>query len=147
MELKALTDEDRAAITTLFKDVFTNAPWNDDWSDPGQLDAYITDLTGHGNSLTLGWLDGDRLAGVSMGHIKHWYTGTKYYIDEFCVARAYQRQGVGSAFMRAIEEALRERGVAQIFLQTERAVPAYAFYRRMGFQELPEHVSFTKRIL
>ena len=41
-----MTVRDRKAITELFRDVFTHAPWNDDWSDQNQLDAYITDLTG-----------------------------------------------------------------------------------------------------
>ena len=46
MELKVLTVQDREIITELFLDVFTHEPWNDDWSDPEQLRAYIADLTG-----------------------------------------------------------------------------------------------------
>ena len=98
MEFRVLSAEDRAAVTSLFADVFTNEPWNDDWSDTEQLDAYIADLTGQSYSLTLGYYDGDRLAALSMGYIKHWYSGTEYCIDEFCVGRPYQGRGVGSAF-------------------------------------------------
>ncbi|MBR3505401.1 MAG: GNAT family N-acetyltransferase [Clostridia bacterium] len=146
MEFRVLSAEDRAAVTSLFADVFTNEPWNDDWSDTEQLDAYIADLTGQSYSLTLGYYDGDRLAALSMGYIKHWYSGTEYCIDEFCVGRPYQGRGVGSAFLREIESYLRERNICQIFLQTENDVPAYAFYKRRGFQELEGHVSFGKRI-
>lgn len=46
MELKELKSMDRESIIQLFIDVFSNEPWNDDWSDTAQLDAYITDLTG-----------------------------------------------------------------------------------------------------
>ena len=42
MELKVLSIKDKEIVTALFKDVFTNEPWNDDWSDTVQLDAYIT---------------------------------------------------------------------------------------------------------
>ena len=50
---------------------FSNEPWNDDWSDTEQLNAYISDLTGQSCSLTLGYFDGDRMVALSMGYIKH----------------------------------------------------------------------------
>ena len=146
MELRVLTIQDREAVTKLFRDVFTGEPWNDDWSDAEQLTAYITDLIGQSNSLTLGCCDGDRLVGLSMGHVKHWYTGTEYCVDEFCVERSMQGRGIGARFLREIEKYLRENGITQIFLQTEQSVPAYGFYARMGFRELEGHVSFAKRI-
>ena len=146
MELKVLTVQDREIITELFLDVFTHEPWNDDWSDPEQLRAYIADLTGQHYSLTLGFFDEDRLAALSMGHVKHWYTGTEYVIEEFCVARTMQRKGIGAGFMKAIAAYLAERGIRQIFLQTEKDAPAYSFYLHNGFRELTGHVSFAKRI-
>ena len=146
MELKKLTIRDKEAIKELFSDVFTHEPWNDDWSDPEQLDAYITDLTGQSYSLTLGYFDDERLAAISMGYIKHWYRGTEYVIDEFCVDRSMQGQGVGSRFMKAIEDFLSENGIGHIFLQTENYVPAYGFYLKNGFEELTGHVSLAKQI-
>lgn len=146
MELKILSLQDKDIITELFADVFTNEPWNDDWSDRRQLDAYINDLTGQNYSLTLGFFDDRRLVAVSMGYIKHWYTGTEYCIDEFCVARHFQGRGIGSGFMKAIEEYLLKSGITHIFLQTDRSVPAYEFYKKNGFDELTGHVSFAKRL-
>ena len=146
MELRRLTTGDRELITALFRDVFTNEPWNDDWSDQEQLDAYITDLTGQSYSLTLGYFDGNRMVGLSMGYIKHWYSGTEYIINEFCVDRQMQGKGIGSSFMKAVEAYLAEHGISQIFLLTEKDVPAYSFYQRNGFTELTDNVSFAKRI-
>ena len=146
MELRKLTGDDRGIITELFRDVFTNEPWMDDWSDEAQLEDYIVDLTGQGNSLALGFFREGKLVALSLGQIRHWYTGTEYVVDEFCVDRAHQGQGLGKAFLRAVEAYLRERGIEQIFLQTERDAPAYGFYRHCGFQEMEGHVSFSKRI-
>ncbi len=81
-----------------------------------------------------------------MGHIRHWYTGTEYYIDELCIRTEKQGQGIGTLFLQKIEEAIRELGLVQIFLQTEQSVPAYEFYRKNGFLELEGHVSFAKRL-
>ena len=146
MELRELTIHDKAGITALFVDVFTHEPWNDDWSDARQLDAYITDHVGQDSSLTLGYFDGERLAALSMGHITHWYTGTEYCVQEFCVARDLQGNGIGTAFLREVEAFLLTKGVCQIFLQTERDVPAYQFYLRNGFTEMKDHVSFAKQL-
>ena len=146
MELRKLTIRDRKIITELFCDVFTNEPWNDDWSDAEQLTAYISDLTGQSYSLTLGYFDDDRLVGLSMGYIKHWYSGTEYIINEFCIDRRLQGKGIGSSVMKAIEAYLPENGIRQIFLLTGKNVPAYSFYQRNGFTERSEYVSFAKRI-
>ena len=145
MELKVLSVDDRKLITDLFTDVFTNEPWNDDWSDRKQLDAYITDLTGQSYSLTLGYFEGDRLLGLSMGYIKHWYSGTEYIINEFCVDRHSQGKGIGTAFMKAIESYLSDKEIHQIFLLTDKGVPAYTFYQRNGFTEQIGNVAFAKK--
>ena len=107
MELRKLTVADREIITELFRDVFTNEPWNDDWSDGDQLYAYITDLTGQSYSLTFGYFDGDQLVALSMGYIRHWYSGTEYYVDELCVARHLQGKELAAGSSRLLKPGCR----------------------------------------
>ena len=145
-EVRRIGPEDTEAIKALFLSVFTAEPWKDDWSDQEQLNAYLHDLTGQSSSLTYGLFEAGTLTGVSMGNIRHWYTGTEYYIDEFCIRPDRQGGGLGTLFLKEIEKAIRDLGLTQIFLQTESTVPAYGFYRKNGFDELKEHVSFAKRI-
>lgn len=133
-------------IKELFSGVFMNEPWNDDWSDKEQLDLYLSDLIGQNNSLTYGLFENGELIGVSMGHIKHWYSGTEYYIEELCIRTDKQGSGTGTYFLKEIEKAIKELGLVRIFLQTENNVPAYSFYQKNGFNELKEHVSFTKQL-
>ena len=140
MELKKLSVNDREMITELFVSVFTNDPWNDDWSDKNQLDSYITDLTGNPNSLTLGYFSGEKLAGLSIGSIKHWYSGTEYFIDELCIAPEFQRRGIGTAFVNDIRNYLLEMDIHNIYLTTIRNYPAFSFYKKLGFTELEELV-------
>ncbi len=144
MELKILTLKDREMIAALFRDVFTREPWRDDWSDTQQLRAYIADLTGRDNSLSLGYMDGDRPAALALGQIRHWHAGTQYVIDELCVDHRLQGQGIGTRFLNAAEEYLRSQGIRGIFLQTDRGVPAFSFYTHRGFHALTEHVSLFK---
>ena len=146
MYIKKLDLEHLEEVKELFKRVFMNEPWNDDWSDGEQLRQYILDLTGSRNSLTLGYFDGGDMAALSMGHIRHWYEGIEYIIDELCVRTDCQGRGVGTAFLRDMEAFLRQRGMKHIFLLTERTVPAYRFYRKNGFIELKDNVAFAKRL-
>lgn len=144
MELRKLNIDDINEIKRLFFDIFTNEPWNDDWSDEAQLHEYITDLIGNRNSLSLGLYDGDDLIGLSLGSIMHWYTGTEYYIFEFCVKTEMQGKGIGTDFLKQVEEYAKSKDITHIFLQTERNVPAFEFYHKNGFTELEGHVSLYK---
>ena len=83
---KRLDENDTEVIRELFVSVFTGEPWYDDWSDENQLKLYIHDLTGQSNSLTFGLYEGNELIGLSMGQIRHWYSGTEYIIDELCIS-------------------------------------------------------------
>ena len=145
-EFKRIGINEIEAIKELFVSVFTIEPWNDDWSNQEQLDLYLADLVCQSNSLTYGLYENEKMIGVSMGHIKHWFSGTEYYIDELCVQTDKQGNGVGTHFLKEIEREIKDIGLVQIFLQTENNVPAYAFYQKNGFYELKEHVSFVKKI-
>lgn len=146
MDIIRLGAERFGELKLLFRDIFMNPPWNDDWSDDIQLTEYLLDLTASRNSLAFGLLDGDRLVGLSLGSIMHWCTGTEYYIYEFCIDRSRQHEGLGTFFLHGIEDAVRDMGVDHIFLQTENNVPAYDFYRKNGFTELEGHVSLVRKL-
>lgn len=146
MILKQLSIDDKEAIKDLFISVFTGEPWNDDWSDSKQLDQYLEDLCGQGYSLAFGLYDDGELIGLSMGYIKHWYTGTEYIINELCIKTDRQGSGAGSFFLTQIEKAIKEMGLKQIFLLTDRDVPAYHFYKKNGYAEVSSLVPFAKSI-
>lgn len=143
--LKKLGPDEKEDIKEVFAGVFTKEPWNDDWSDRKQLDMYIMDLIGQGYSLTYGLYDeANELIGISMGYIKHWYSGTEYIINELCIKTDRQGAGAGSFFLAEIEKAIKALGLKQIFLLTDSNVPAYEFYRKNGFVESETNVAFSK---
>ncbi len=145
--LKRLSIDDKEEIKKVFVGVFTKEPWYDDWSDEEQLDMYICDLVGQGYSLTYGLNDDTgELIGISLGYIKHWYSGTEYIINELCIKTEKQGAGAGTFFIHAIEEAIKEQGLKQIFLLTESNVPAFEFYRKNGFVQSEYNVAFSKKV-
>lgn len=143
---KRIDKSEMSNIKELFTSVFCKEPWNDDWSDEDQLDAYLAEEITQSISLTFGLYDGPKLVGVSMGRIKHWYQGTEYVIDELCISRDYQGQGLGKLFISELEKACKELDIVGFFLLTDRDVPAYVFYKKLGFSELKTNVAFFKEI-
>lgn len=143
---KRLSEIDNDIIRELFVSVFTQAPWYDDWSDEVQLRLYIHDLIGQSNSLAFGLFEGEKLIAISLGHTRHWYSGTEYFIDELCVDTAKQGSGVGTLFAARIENACRELKLVNIFLLTEDNVAAYEFYKKLGFYQLEHSVAFAKSL-
>ena len=109
--LKRIGVEQKESIKDLFVSVFTNDPWYDDWSDPQQLDLYIMDLIGQSNCLTYGLYESDELIGISLGFIKHWFTGTEYVIDELCIRRDKQGSGAGTFFFERDRECDQRVGI------------------------------------
>ena len=142
MEFTTLTLRDLDEVKDLFTSVFTQEPWNDDWSDEAQLTAYLTDLMGNPNSLAFGLRSGGELIAASLGSVRHWYQGTEYYMDEFFIRADWQGKGLGRSFLEKAEEALKERGIHVLFLLTEKDVPAYGFYTHLGFRESEGNTAF-----
>jgi len=143
-DVRRLSMADILPIKELFVGVFTNEPWNDDWSDEAQLVRYLEDIAGNENSLSLGLYGDGELWGIALGTVIHWYTGTEYYIREFCVRRDSQGKGLGRQFMIKIEEVLKADGIHSIILSTDVDTPAHGFYLKNGFAELPKSRFFHK---
>ena len=146
MKLKELCFSDMEMVKELFLSVFSQEPWNDDWSDEEQLDCYIGDLLGHSRALCFGLFDQEKLIGLSLGYIRNWYEGTEYRIEELCISRHCQGRGIGQDFLKRIEEQLERRQIVHIFLQTERHLPAFSFYIKCGFRTLEEDVTMVKKV-
>ncbi|MGO0039864.1 GNAT family N-acetyltransferase [Streptococcus suis] len=146
MELKELSSSDMEMVKQLFLSVFSQEPWNDDWSDEEQLDRYLGDLLSHPRGLCFGLIDQDMLIALSLGHIRYWYEGTEYRIEELCISRDYQGRGIGQDFLKRIEEQLIERRIVHILLQTERNLPAFTFYEKCGFRALEDDVTMVKKV-
>ena len=133
-------------MAELMKEAFGGEPWNDDWSDLKQLSEYMKDISKPYNPLNYGLLMDGKLVGISVGKVNHWWEGTSYVIEEFCVSPNCQGMGLGSKFLGLIEQSVREKGLAGIFLQTDNDKPAYHFYHKNGFKDLGAHISLYKSV-
>ena len=146
LSLVELDESDLPQMAELYREAFAGEPWNDDWSDTKQLSEYIKDVSKAYNALNYGLMIDGKLAGISVGKINHWWEGTNYNIEELCISPSYQGKGIGSVFLALIEQRVREKGLAGIFLQTDNDKPAYHFYHKNGFHDLDTHISLYKSV-
>ncbi|GAB2497973.1 hypothetical protein GCM10008929_18450 [Alkalibacterium psychrotolerans] len=147
MTIIPLQKEHYKELSALFLDVFTSAPWFDEWASEEQLDLYLKDLTDNSNSLSLGLFDEEGvLIGGSLGYTFNWWQGKEYYIKEFFIAKDCQNKGVGSSFLEQIEFYLKEKKMSHITLMTDKDVSAYPFYKKNGFTEQTGSAFFFKKI-
>lgn len=146
MEFIILDESYLEQAAQLYKESFAGEPWYDDWSDETQLIEYIKEVSGGYNALNYGLLIEEKLVAISLGCLSHWWEGTNYRIEELCVSKDLRGQGIGSKFMFMIENDIKKRGVAGIFLQTDIDKPSFRFYTKNGFANLEKHVSLYKSV-
>lgn len=72
--------------------------------------------------------------------------GMRATVEEFAVAPEYQEQGVGSALLEHIHRRYQQQGLTFIELVANRDAPAWAFYRKRGYDESDQYRLMTRRV-
>ena len=101
-------------------------------------DEQVTRERMQGKDVYLAFL-GDQLIGTISLEVEQKEQGQVLYINQFAVAPAYQRKGVGGALLRLAEQRAVELGLCALQLDT--AVPAkhlVDMYHRAGYRVLSE---------
>ena len=146
MELKVikLTEKYLEESVDLFIDTFSREPWNDEYDSREQVkDFFINHMR---NNYFLGYIGliDEKVVALSLGMKKPWIAGMEYYIDEFCISYDFQGKGIGSSFLKGIEELLIDEKVEGMILNTERDYPSCNFYEKNGFKILGNLVVLGK---
>lgn len=152
--LLRITDFDKTRLresADLFINAFSKPPWNDRFeSEDPVMDffrAFIDLPNFKGYRLTD---DCGRIVGLSIGFIKPWLKDGElrheYFLDQYCISPALQGKGLGTCFMKEIEERLKRENIRDILLNTGLASPAYRFYRKMGFRDMKEYGFLSKEL-
>lgn len=146
MNLKVVkfTQEHLEESVDLFIDVFTNEPWNDEFSSRQKVvDFFYNHINNNYFLGYTGFID-SQIVATSLGMKKPWIKGMEYYIDSFCVARSYQNKGIGSLFLKEIEKDMNKEDVFGFMLNTDKKYPAFSFYLKNGFEEYKDLVILVK---
>lgn len=128
----------------LFIETFTKEPWNDVYESREQVVNFFNNHFNNNYFLGYAAMLNDKIVALSVGMKKPWIEGFEYYIDEFCVSYDIQGKGIGSWFIKAIEEDIKGKGVDGIILNTEKDYPSKIFYEKNGFKQLGDLIILCK---
>lgn len=144
--IRPFSPSDLSDCAALFVEVFSQPPWNDRWPSQERAREYLASVVGMPGFRGYVAHHGNRVLGACLGHLKPWWSGPEFFIDEMYVAPNAQRRGIGGELLAAAEQDLRARGVRRLVLLTARGFGAEAFYRRNGFAVNPRIVLLTKEL-
>ncbi|MDB6079616.1 MAG: family acetyltransferase [Akkermansiaceae bacterium] len=138
-------EEDLDGCVELYGETFAAAPWNEVWA-PEVVRARLEQIvrTPGFYGVVMEPEEGG-LNGFALGISEPWHEGTHFYLKEMCVSPGYQRQGVGTALMAALSEALEDRDTKRIYLLTARGDLSEAFYAKQGFYVSPKMILMARR--
>lgn len=128
----------------LYIETFTKEPWNDIYESREQVVKFFNNHFNNNYFVGYAALLDDKVVALSIGMKKPWIEGFEYYIDEFCVSYEMHGKGIGSWFLKAIEEDVKEQGMNGMILNTEKDYPSQKFYEKNGFKTLNDLIILGK---
>jgi GNAT superfamily N-acetyltransferase len=128
----------------VFIETFSKEPWNDIYESRQQVVDFFNNH--YNNNYFIGYVAmlNNKVVALSVGMKKPWIKGFEYYIDEFCVSHELQGQGIGSEFLKAIEQDIKKQGMNGIILNTEKGFPSQKFYEKNGFKAFDDFIILGK---
>lgn len=134
------------ACIELFIAAFTAPPLSYDFITLEKTRRYLRDLTqAPGFEGYIYEVDG-AIAAFCFGAVDDYFHAPSYEVKELAVTPALHGKGVGSAVMEALETHLAKKGIVAVTLQTSRTIPAYYFYRKLGYEAVEGNASLSKML-
>lgn len=145
MELDLYTENNLQKCTITFMEVFNEEPWNDQWEE-GRAERYLMDFICTPGFTGIVATEGEEVIGFLFGAKRAWWSGDEFFIHEMCVKATVQNQGVGKALLKNLLEKLEAENIATVSLLTDRGIPAEAFYKKNGFEEIERLVYLSREV-
>lgn len=145
MQLSEIRDPAMQEYAGLFAQVFSEAPWNEQWST-GQANERLEFYRNTPNFIGLCARTNGALAGFAMGNFEPPQQQGFFLLKEMCVSRRHQGLGVGSALLDALHSKLVELDIHSVNLITRIDSDAERFYRKHGYRKLERTGLYATRL-
>jgi aminoglycoside 6'-N-acetyltransferase I len=142
--LSKINSEMIDACVDLYIETFSKEPWYDEYESRDQVVLFFNNH--FNNNYFIGYvaLLNNQIVALSIGMKKPWIEGFEYYIDEFCTSSELQGKGIGSWFIKAIEEDITKQGLNAMIINTEKGYPSHRFYEKNGFKACGDLIVLAK---
>lgn len=146
LNFRKFTRQDLDECALLFKKVFSDAPWYDEWVSWEQSRKYLKELVE--NPVFEGFVrsENSKIVAVCLGHQRSWWRGKEFFVDEFFVENGRQGNGIGGETANLLFKVLREEGYTRVILLTNKGIPAETFYLKNGFYNNENRTVMVKEL-
>ena len=141
MEIRKISKSDLEELAKLMVDVYNAPPWNDKWTVETALES-LNDISDFPKFFGNVIVDGNKIIGGIIGHIRRYSSESTFYIDEFFIAEKYRGTGLAKELYQTSIKELQQRGVSGAFFTTLKNSQAYNFYLKQGAWELEDSACF-----
>jgi ribosomal protein S18 acetylase RimI-like enzyme len=144
MTIRPFLGDDLQECARVFVGTYNQAPWNYHWelkNATSYLSEYASSLHFVGFVLS----DEQGLAAAMFGHRKTWWSGDLLYVDELFVHPEKQGLRYGKSLIGCAEKYCMENRLSNITLMTNRHMPAYQFYDKLGFVTVDQNALLFKQ--
>ena len=132
MEYRIVTAEDHAGLAAALAQAYSEAPWNEGWTQERAL-RRVRGILGNYEGMGLKAVEDGRIVGGLLGFVDPYAEEDFFYISELFVVPERKRQGIGKQLMQAVEPYLREKGISVVQLMS--IEPNEAFYEKCGLEK------------
>lgn len=141
MEIRKISKSDLEELAKLMVDVYNAPPWNDKWTVETALES-LNDNSDFPKFFGNVIVDGNKIIGGIIGHIRRYASESTFYIDELFISEKYRGTGLAKELYQTSIKQLKQRGISGAFFTTLKNSRAYNFYLKQGAWDLEDSACF-----
>lgn len=146
LDFREFSPEDLDECTLLYRKVFTQYPWYDEWESFYQARKYLKELIDNPVFEGLVVRQDLKMVAVCLGHQRTWWMGKEFVVDEFFVENGRQGNGIGTRTLDLLTTNLLKDGYNRLILLTNKEIPAEMFYLKNGFYNNEKRTVMVKEL-
>lgn len=138
--IRKATSRDLKEIATLFRKIFSEAPYNEKWSNKSS-NKKIREYRMSGDILVA--IDNKNIVGFIVYTEILWDTFYLFFINELAVKKSHRNKGIATQLLQAVENEAKKRGIPKIELIVNKTAIALHLYKKLGYRE-SKHIEMVK---
>ncbi|MBQ8312881.1 MAG: GNAT family N-acetyltransferase [Clostridia bacterium] len=138
---RVVTREDMPGLAKAMMAAYSEAPWNENWTEERALRRVEAILSGWQAMGMAAVRDGEIIGGA-LGFVDPYAEEDFFFVSELFVRPEWKRKGIGKALLQSLEEELKQRGVrvTQLISIEDNRV----FYEKSGMAQDSVNVMFRR---
>lgn len=130
--IRKAAKKDLKEVAVIFKTEFGRSPYNEPWKIE-TLKRKIDNYFKNGEIFVA--LVEDKIVGMLICKKEIWYDGDWIKLHEVAVIKEFQKHGIGSHLIKALENYCKDNKVTRIYLEAA-SKNSFSFFKKRGYKKM-----------